>query len=218
MTRRLLPYGAGAVLLECADLAETQRLRPAIEQRFDQISEIIPGARTLLLRLSRPLSAGERQDLLDLPGADELSTNEQATVTIDVDYSGPDLADVAGHTGMSPEEIVAAHTGQVWTVAFCGFAPGFGYLVGEHDRLRVPRRDRPRTTVPMGAVGLADTFSGIYPRSGPGGWQLIGRTAATVWDLDRDPPALLRPGHQVRFAASTGTRERSDHQPLRRPG
>ena len=69
---------------------------------------------------------------------------------------------------MSPDEVVAAHTGQVWTVAFCGFAPGFGYLAGEHERLRVPRRDRPRTTVPAGAVGLADAFSGVYPRSGPG--------------------------------------------------
>ena len=201
MTRRLLPYGADAVLLECADLAETRRLRPAIEQQFASVSEIVPGARTLLLRLRRPLAAGERQDLLDLPGVDlSAAADEQDTVTIPVDYSGPDLADVAEHTGMSPDEVVATHTGQVWTVAFCGFAPGFGYLAGEHERLRVPRRDRPRTTVPAGAVGLADAFSGIYPRSGPGGWQLIGITTAVLWDLDRDPPALLQPGRRVRFA------------------
>jgi KipI family sensor histidine kinase inhibitor len=199
MTRRLLPYGADAVLLECADLAETQRLRPAIGQRFPMVTEIVPGARTLLLRLSRPLSAGERQDLLDLPGVDPASADEHAAVSIPVDYSGPDLAEVADRTGMSPDEVVAAHTGQVWTVAFCGFAPGFGYLVGEHDRLTVPRREHPRTTVPAGAVGLADAFSGIYPRSGPGGWQLIGRTDIILWDLDREPPALLRPGGRVRF-------------------
>jgi KipI family sensor histidine kinase inhibitor len=200
MTRRLLPYGADAVLLECADLAETRRLRPAIEQQFASVSEIVPGARTLLLRLRRPLAAGERQDLLDLPGVDlSAAVDDHDTVDIPVDYSGPDLADVAEHTRMSPDEVVATHTGQVWTVAFCGFAPGFGYLAGEHERLRVPRRDRPRTTVPAGAVGLAEAFSGIYPRPGPGGWQLIGITDAVLWDLDRDPPALLHPGRRVRF-------------------
>jgi KipI family sensor histidine kinase inhibitor len=201
MTRRLLPYGASAVLLECANLAETQRLRPAIEQRFDAVTEIVPGAQTLLLRLDRPLTARERQDLLDLPGIEATATSEQEPVVLSVDYSGSDLSEVAERTGMSVDEVVTAHTGQVWTVAFCGFAPGFGYLAGEHDRLAVPRRDRPRTTVPAGAVGLAGTFSGVYPRSGPGGWQLIGRTDATLWDLDRDPPALLRPGGRVRFVA-----------------
>ena len=201
MTRRLLPYGARAVLLECADLAETQRLRPAIEQGFAAVTEIVPGARTLLLRLDRPLTTAERQDLLDLPAADVGPSAEHETVTLPVDYSGPDLSEVAEHIGMSTDQVVAAHTGQVWTVAFCGFAPGFGYLIGEQDRLAVPRRDRPRTSVPAGAVGLAGAFSGVYPRSGPGGWQLIGRTDATLWDLDRDPPALLRPGGRVRFVA-----------------
>jgi KipI family sensor histidine kinase inhibitor len=201
MSRRLLPYGAGAVLLECADLAETQALRPTVEQRFAAVTEVVPGARTLLLRLARPLTPAERQDLLDLPGAAAPAPAESELVTLPVDYSGPDLAEVAERTGITPDEVVAVHTGQVWTVAFCGFAPGFGYLVGEHERLRVPRRDRPRTTVPAGAVGLADAFSGVYPRSGPGGWQLIGRTDVGLWDLDRDPPALLRPGGRVRFVA-----------------
>jgi KipI family sensor histidine kinase inhibitor len=201
MTRRLLPYGTGAVLLECADLAETQRLRPVIAQRFDAVTEIVPGARTLLLRLARPFDAAERQDLLDLPGVDAPPAADQETVTLPVDYSGPDLAEVAERTGRRPDEVVAAHTGQTWTVAFCGFAPGFGYLVGEDERLRVPRRSQPRTTVPTGAVGLADAFSGVYPRSGPGGWQLIGHTDVTLWDVDRDPPALLQPGGRVRFIA-----------------
>jgi KipI family sensor histidine kinase inhibitor len=116
-----------------------------------------------------------------------------------VDYSGPDLADVATFTGMSVEEIISTHTNQVWTVGFCGFAPGFAYLRGQNERLRVPRRASPRTRVPAGAVGLAGEWSGIYPREGPGGWQLIGRTELTLWDLRRDPPALLRPGVTVRF-------------------
>jgi KipI family sensor histidine kinase inhibitor len=201
MTRRLLDYGADALLVECADFAEARALRPVVEQEFDQVAEIVPGAQTLLLRLQARLTVAERQRLLTLPAVDE-PPNDQTAVSIEVDYSGEDLAEVAERTGLDPDAVVAAHTGQVWTVAFCGFAPGFGYLVGEDDRLRVPRRDRPRTSVPAGAVGLADTFSGIYPRSGPGGWQLIGRTNATLWDLDRDPPALLRPGVQVRFTAT----------------
>lgn len=92
-----------------------------------------------------------------------------------------------------------AHTGQTWTVAFVGFAPGFGYLTGQDHRLHVPRRSTPRLRVPAGAAGLAGEFSGIYPRESPGGWQLLGRTPTPVWDLDRDPPALLQPGIRVRF-------------------
>lgn len=201
MTRRLLPYGEHAVLLECADLAETVRLRPVVEQQFDEVVEVVPGARTLLLRLTAPLSAAARRALLDVTGVDPAPTLDQDLVTIDVDYSGPDLAEVAAHTGLAEAGVVAAHTGQTWTVAFCGFAPGFGYLVGENHRLRVPRRDEPRTSVPAGSVGLADAFSGVYPRSGPGGWQLLGRTGSVLWDLDRDPPARLWPGARVRFAA-----------------
>ncbi len=201
MTRRLLDYGSNAVLLECADLTDALSLQPLIKTQIEQITEIIPGARTLMLRLSEPLSPADRKTLLTLPGQ-ALSVADQESVVIEVDYSGPDLEEVSRLTGLSAEEVVAAHTGQLWTVAFCGFAPGFGYLHGEDERLRVPRRSAPRTKVPAGSVGLADDWSGIYPRSGPGGWQLIGRTDAPLWDLDRDPPALLQPGMQIRFESS----------------
>jgi KipI family sensor histidine kinase inhibitor len=120
-------------------------------------------------------------------------------VEIPVVYDGPDLADVARLTGLAADEVVAAHTGTPWRVAFSGFAPGFAYLVGGDPRLAVPRRERSRTSVPAGSVGLAGEYSGVYPRSSPGGWQLIGRTDAVLWDLDREPPALLRPGGEVRF-------------------
>jgi KipI family sensor histidine kinase inhibitor len=197
MTRRLLDYGSAAVLLECADLDEAIGLLPAV-RRHPKIIEAIPGARTLLLRLAEPLTETDRHRLLSLPTASpaRLAT---APIVIEVDYSGPDLDSVARQLGCTATDVIGLHAGQLWTVGFCGFAPGFAYLRGEHDRLRVPRLDSPRTSVPPGAVGLADQWSGIYPRSGPGGWQLIGRTAATLWDLDHDPPALLRPGHRVRF-------------------
>ena len=97
--------------------------------------------------------------------------------------------------------MVAAHTGTPWRVGFGGFAPGFAYLVGGDSRLEVPRRAEPRTKVPVGSVGLAGEFSGVYPRESPGGWQLIGRTSAELWDIDRESPALLMPGMWVQFRA-----------------
>jgi KipI family sensor histidine kinase inhibitor len=100
---------------------------------------------------------------------------------------------------LTEREVVRAHTGREWTVAFGGFAPGFGYLTGGDARLVVPRRTESRTKVPSGSVGLAGEFSGIYPRSSPGGWQLIGRTDLEIWRAERNPPALLRPGVRVRF-------------------
>ena len=198
-SRRLLPYGERAVLLECADLDEALGLMgPIGEAGIDEVVEIVPGARTLLLRLRRPLSEPQRRRLLTL----EASTDPRAEsepVTIRVRYDGEDLEEVARLCSISADEVVALHTTQTWTVGFCGFAPGFGYLHGEHDRLRVPRRDTPRTEVPAGSVALADQWSGIYPRRGPGGWQLIGTTDQTLWDLDARPPALLRPRVRVRF-------------------
>ena len=86
-----------------------------------------------------------------------------------------------------------------WCGAFGGFAPGFGYLTGLPPELHVPRRDTPRTRVPAGSVGLAGPFAGAYPRASPGGWQLVGRTDAGLFDVDRRPPALLAPGGRVRF-------------------
>jgi KipI family sensor histidine kinase inhibitor len=200
MTRRLLDYGESAVLLEGHDLADVLALRPVIAAQFEQVVEVVPGARTLLLRLRAPLVEADRQRLLQLRGTPP-ELDEQELTEIEVDYSGADLEEVATRLGLSPEEVVAAHTGQVWTVAFCGFAPGFGYLAGEDDRLRIARRTSPRVRVPAGAVGLADAFSGVYPREGPGGWQLIGRTDRPLWDLAADPPALLQPGARVRFRA-----------------
>lgn len=124
------------------------------------------------------------------------------TVEIPVVYDGPDLAEVARLTGLTPAEVVAAHTETPWRVGFAGFAPGFAYLVDGDPRLAVPRRAEPRTSVPAGAVGLAGAYSGVYPRSSPGGWQLVGRTDLTLWDAARTPPALLQPGLWVRFVVT----------------
>ena len=135
---------------------------------------------------------------------DFVNVVNRTTRPLEVRYDGPDLAGVAAHTGLTTDEVVAAHTGTRWRVGFVGFAPGFAYLVGGDRRLEVPRRPSPRTVVPPGSVGLASTFSAVYPRESPGGWQLIGRTDAVLWDADRDPPALLQPGSWVQFVAVAG--------------
>ena len=202
MSRRVLPYGERAVLLACADLQDTQSLYAALRgDPWPEIEEVVAGAESLLLRLSAPLSDLRRDELEQLkpPRFDPTGSD---LITIEVEYSGEDLAVVAGLLDRSAEDVVAEHCGQTWTVAFCGFAPGFAYLYGENERLTVPRRDAPRTQVPAGAVGLADRWSGVYPRAGPGGWQLIGTTGRSMWDLERDPPALLQPGATVRFVSA----------------
>jgi KipI family sensor histidine kinase inhibitor len=193
---KLLPCGDHAVLIDCTSLDEAQGWFAALHHEVDAVL----GARSVLLR-GEPSAL---RQLVDRSEPRDMATAEAGEeIEIRVTYGGPDLADVASHTGISEEEIVAAHTGTRWTVAFGGFAPGFAYLVGGDERLVVPRRETPRTSVPAGSVGLAGEFSGVYPRSSPGGWQLIGRTDAVMFDVDRDPPALLVPGARVRFVVAT---------------
>ena len=200
MTRRLIDYGSAAALLECEDLAEVIGLLPRLREQ-PKINEAVPGARTVLLRLAAPLDEGDRRMLQSMAPA-STAIHHSVRIRVEVDYSGEDLRAVADQVGTTTAEVVELHTGQIWTVGFCGFAPGFAYLQGEHDRLRVSRRREPRPNVPAGAVGLADSWSGIYPRAGPGGWQLIGRTDAQLWDLNRTPPALLQPGFQIEFTST----------------
>ncbi|MCM3883623.1 urea amidolyase family protein [Frankia sp. R82] len=185
--------------------------------RFDPARTDLPHLRRHLTTLTparpdtdpdgSPLSS---PDLPDIPVPSDTSTPSDAasdasrdlpTVTVPVHYDGPDLAEVARRTGLTPAQVVERHTRGTHRVAFCGFAPGFAYVSGLDPVLHLPRRDSPRTRVPTGAVAIADQFTGVYPRASPGGWHLIGRTDLPVFDLDRDPPALLPPGTPVRFVA-----------------
>lgn len=192
---KLRPCGDRATLLDCTDGTEARGWHASLRATAD----VTLGAKTVLVRL--PMDATQR--LIDQsPPTAPAGTTSGRTLTIGVNYDGPDLADVAEQTGLSDAEIVAAHTGTSWTVAFAGFAPGFAYLTGGDPRLIVARRDAPRALVPAGSVALAGGYSGIYPRPSPGGWQLIGRTDAPLWDLDRAEPALLRLGDVVQFEAA----------------
>jgi allophanate hydrolase subunit 1 len=220
----------------------------ALATRPGVVLDVVPAATTVLVH-HRPGSAAaalsrawvSQQLARRAPSAgpegtgDPVAVGERVGETVDagghvgmlelpVTYDGDDLAEVARLTGLGADGVVAAHSATLWTVAFTGFAPGFGYLVPAAPSstampssdvapsseaipssgalaalLAVPRRAEPRVRVPGGAVALAGGYSGVYPRSGPGGWQLLGRTTAAVWHLDRDPPALLRPGRTVRF-------------------
>lgn len=205
----VLDYGDRALLLQFDSTAEVLAWSATIrDAALPGVVDIVPGARTVLLKLDgRQYQAPTRQRLtavrLDRTALRESANprDRAADVVINVVYDGADLAEVARLTGMAPEQVVAAHTGTLWRVGFGGFAPGFAYLVGGDERLQVPRRAEPRTKVPAGAVGLAGEFSGVYPRESPGGWQLIGRTDAVLWDVDRESPALLTPGSWVEFRA-----------------
>lgn len=195
-------YGDQALLLEFGSTAEVLAWAATIrEADLLGVVDIVPGSRTILLKLAGPRYLAPTRQRLSRLQPDHRDTAAPAgpDVVIDVVYDGADLEAVAELTELSPAQVIAAHTGSLWQVGFGGFAPGFAYLVGGDPRLQVPRRTEPRTRVPAGAVALAGEFSGIYPRETPGGWQLIGHTAAVMWDIDRDRPALLVPGMTVRF-------------------
>lgn len=209
MSTTLRPMGEHALLVELDDIEQVVALNAVLRQRLDaadgvwaDVEDLVPAARTLLVvgngaaDLARIGEQAQRA-AATLSPADDGCDGE--IVEISVRYDGPDLEDVAEHTGLRREEIIGAHTAQIWRVGFFGFAPGFAYLLGDDDRLQVPRREEPRTKVPAGSVGLAGEFSSVYPRESPGGWQLIGSTQDPMWDTDRDPPALLGPGSRVRF-------------------
>jgi allophanate hydrolase subunit 1 len=222
---RVLPAGEDALILEVADLDEVlaleERLRAAVEHGtapWSSVTDVVPAARTVLLltragtdlavlraaalALDDSVPPGPGPAVEPRPSA----TRSAHEVEVAVRYDGPDLHDVARLTGLTPADVVAAHTGTPWRVAFGGFAPGFAYLVGGDPRLVVPRLDQPRPSVPAGSVGLAGEFSGVYPRSSPGGWRLLGTTGLVLWDADREPPALLTPGTTVRFTDAASRR------------
>lgn len=203
MTVDLRPAGGAALLATFDSLAAVDAFRAGLlPSGLPGVTEVVSGARSLLFRFDATTTdAGRLGTALAavVPASPALDAADVEPVEIATTYDGEDLAVVAAHAGMSVPDLVAWHTGQVWTSAFGGFAPGFSYLTGTSPSLDVPRRVSARTAVPSGAVALAGEFSAVYPRTSPGGWQLIGRTDAAMWSLDRDPPALAPPGTRIRF-------------------
>lgn len=198
---RLLPCADSGLLIELGDLDEVLALYSELDDNPPTgLVDMVPAASTLLLTIDPARTDVAR--LTQAVSGITVRAHERTTtgeVEVPVVYDGADLADVGRLTELGERGVIEAHTASEWTVAFCGFAPGFGYMVGGDARLQVPRRDNPRTRVPAGSVALAGEFASVYPRESPGGWQLIGHTPLELWDIDRDPPALLLPGHRVRF-------------------
>jgi KipI family sensor histidine kinase inhibitor len=202
-------YGDQGLLLEFDSTAEVLAWNDVLhEADLLGVLDVVPASRTVLLKLAGPrYREPTRQRLAKLRiervalDDDTAGIDRRADVEIDVTYDGADLEEVARLSGLTIDEVVAAHTAAPMRVGFGGFAPGFAYLVGGDERLNVPRRADPRTRVPAGSVAIAGEFSSVYPRESPGGWQLIGHTDAVMWDIDRDPPALLTPCSWVRFRA-----------------
>jgi KipI family sensor histidine kinase inhibitor len=200
MEVQVLPCGDRALLVEVAGLPEVAAVRTALERApLPGQRDLVPAARTVLVVLDRAPSDLDVAALRRLDPSASASAAAGESLELPVVFDGADLADVAELTGRSVAALVEALTTAELTVAFGGFAPGFGYLSGLPEELHVQRRATPRTRVPAGSVALAGPFAGVYPQASPGGWQLVGRTDAVLFDVDRDPPALLVPGTAVRF-------------------
>ncbi|MFG2193831.1 allophanate hydrolase subunit 1 [Streptomyces sp. NPDC048639] len=214
-----LPAGEHGLLLELGSGEEAEALHAELLRRRDldelpPTREIIPAARTVLITgLPDPGAFAAELTRWSIP---PITRGQESAVEIPVRYDGPDLASVADHWGVAEDEVARIHAGTEFRVAFCGFAPGFGYLTGLPETCHVPRHSTPRTKVPAGAVALAGTYTGVYPRSSPGGWQLIGTTDAVLWDPVREPAALLAPGTRVRFVPAP-RKDRGSAPAPRRP-
>jgi KipI family sensor histidine kinase inhibitor len=210
---RLHALGDAALLCELpapATLAQQQRIWAlgAEVQQWPGVGEVLPGMNNLTLTFDPTVTA---IDALMTRVADawprlSAAAVEGRTVEIPVAYGGehgPDLADVAAHTGLTPAEVVRRHSSADYVVYLLGFLPGFAFMGGLPPELATPRRAEPRTAVPARSVGIGGEQTGIYPLVSPGGWQLIGRTALELFDPAAEPPTLLRPGDRVRFVVES---------------
>ena len=201
---RLLDSGPRAVLAEYDSLddvmAAAAHVRAAVDAgRLAGVVDVVPAARTVLVRHDAVFDRGLLAAVL--ADVSPVDPREAPLVELHVRYDGEDLPAVARATSLSVPDVIEAHCAVEYRAAFCGFVPGFAYLVGLDHRLHLPRRPTPRTRVPAGAVAIAAEYTAVYPSATPGGWHLLGTTEAVLWDDDRDPPALIPPGARVRFVA-----------------
>jgi KipI family sensor histidine kinase inhibitor len=193
----LTRVGPAALRAEVTDVRRALALAAWARAAGAEATEVVPGARTVLFDGVRDLAVLEEL-LAGWAGSDDLGETGPL-VEVPVTFDGPDLDDVAARWGTDPAGVADLLRGIELVSAFCGFAPGFAYLSGLPDELAVPRLDSPRPSVPAGSVAVADRWCGVYPTASPGGWRLLGRTDATLWDAASATPALLAPGTRVRL-------------------
>lgn len=203
------PLGDGALLCTLpapATLARQERMWALAEaaSAWPEVAEVVPGMNNLTLITRRPVADLEALGQRILDAWPQLTgvAGSGRVVEIPVVYGGedgPDLQDVARHTGLDVDEVVRRHSEGDYVVYFIGFMPGFAYMGGLAPELAMPRLTTPRVSIPAGSVGIGGEQTGVYPMASPGGWQLLGRTALPLFDPAQDPPTLLRPGDHVRF-------------------
>lgn len=197
----LRPYGASAVLIEGDSFDPARLASRLLTAALPGVVDVVAGARTVLVDADTPASIVDVTHLverwLDAGVAD--ATDDRRPVALRVRLDGPDLIEVTTRCGLGADELAERLAATPLRVAFCGFAPGFAYLDGLDPVLHLPRRDTPRTRVPAGSFAVAAGYAAVYPGPSPGGWHLLGSSETVVWDVDRDPPALLTPGTEVRI-------------------
>lgn len=203
LPQRILPASDRVLLVEYNDLDAVLGHFSALEAaQLRGVTELVPAANTILVHYD-PLSTDPKilaAQIREVPAVTHTGNNLEPMV-IDVVYRGEDLEEVASSLDVDVDHLIRRHTGATWSGAFAGFAPGFVYCVGDDPLFDVPRRSSPRARIPAGSVAVASNFSAVYPRESPGGWQLIGRTSQPMWDLERQIPAAIQPGQQVRYRA-----------------
>ncbi|TSD40401.1 allophanate hydrolase subunit 1 [Rhodococcus sp. KBS0724] len=204
-TPRLLTAGKSSILVETDSPTETLGLVEQLRRCPPSgMIDFLPAETTVMI-FARPDAdmSALRSEIgrLSLTSTSILEhAQSDDVVIVPVHYDGEDLAELAHITGLSVRDIIARHTDELWRCSFIGFAPGFSYLSPTSATpWTIPRREQARPSVPPGSVALASRYCAVYPRSSPGGWQLIGRTDMQMWDIDNDPPALVQPGRVVRF-------------------
>ncbi len=194
---RVLPCGPGALLAEYDSIDEVMCVDDVLRRaNLAGIDDIIPAARTVLVTFRQV--DRDALDALLAPG-DSTPRPHGPLVEIPVVYDGVDLDEVASATGLTVDQVIETHSSVEYSAAFLGFTPGWAYLVGLPTELRLPRRSTPRTAITAGSVAIANEFTGVYPTVSPGGWHLLGHTAATMFDVHREKPALIMAGDRVRF-------------------
>lgn len=211
------PLGDSAVVIELGKEISTDIHRQVMAiaafleaYSFEGFTEYVPAFTTVTVFYDPLVTDCETVTSLLKEMQEELAgeemTEDAAVVEIPVLYGGPqgpDLSFVATKAGIPETEVIALHTDATYLVHLIGFAPGFPYLGGLNEKIASPRKDVPAVKIPAGSVGIAGMQTGIYPIETPGGWQIIGQTPLKLFDVGRNPPALLKAGDRLRFVAIT---------------
>ncbi len=214
---RILTAGEQGIVVEFGDTIDA-KINARVHQAARRIQndlrafvrEVVPTYRSLLvyfepLKIGRTALTGKIEALLHVMEEVEEVAGSRI-VKIPVCYGGefgPDLAFVAAHNGLTPEEVVKIHSEVLYQVYMLGFTPGFPYLGGMSERIATPRLAQPRTIIPAGSVGIAGAQTGLYPIESPGGWQLIGRTPVRAFQAGAEQPFLFAAGDRLQFEPIT---------------